>query len=61
MEHETAAEFELLSAGGGAAAALRLKKEAKEEDGMREAGNGSDSDEFAEFKCVPVVILQQCN
>ena len=50
LEHETAAEFELLSAGGGAAA-QHTKKEAKQEDEMRGPGDGSDSDEFAEFKC----------
>ncbi len=51
LEHETAAEFELLSAGGGAAANQRPVKEAKQEDEMRGSGGGSDSDEFAEFKC----------
>ena len=51
LEHETAAEFELFTAGGGAAAAHQSKKEAKQEDDMGEARDGSDSDEFAEFKC----------
>lgn len=57
LEHETAAEFELLSAGGGAAANQRPIKEAKQEDEMRESGGGSDSDEFAEFKCA---ALSRC-
>ncbi len=51
LEHESAAEFELFTAGGGAAAANRPTKEVKEEDDMRESGGGDDEDEFAEFKC----------
>jgi hypothetical protein len=51
LDHETAAEFEQISAAGSTSAATRPAREVKLEDGMKESCDGSDSDEFAEFKC----------